>query len=64
MQFHEKKIDLFDFTSFFLAWTFLNFLACCVVFQNIIISNYIPGGKDPPLEEFPEAIAPPSDEFC
>ena len=26
MQFHEKKIDLYDFTSFF-AWTFLNFLA-------------------------------------
>ena len=28
MQFHEKKIDLFDFTSFS-AWTFLYFLACC-----------------------------------
>ena len=28
MQFHEKKNDLFDFTSFF-AWTFLNFLARC-----------------------------------
>ena len=26
MQFHEKKIDLFDFMSFY-AWTFLNFLA-------------------------------------
>ena len=26
MQFHEEKIDLFNFTSFF-AWTFLNFLA-------------------------------------
>ena len=24
MQFHEKKIDLFDFTCFF-AWNFLNF---------------------------------------
>ena len=30
MQLHEKKfLDLFDFTSFF-AWTFKNFLACCV----------------------------------
>ena len=29
MQFH-KKIDLFNFTSFF-AWTFLNFLACCEI---------------------------------
>ena len=29
MQFHEKKMDLFDFTSF-LAWPFLNFLARCV----------------------------------
>ena len=28
MQFHEKKIELFDFTSFF-GWTFLNFLARC-----------------------------------
>ena len=27
MQFHEKKFDLFDFTSFFFACTFLNFLA-------------------------------------
>ena len=34
MQFHEKKIDLFDFTSLF-AWTFLNFLA-----------HYAAGGKD------------------
>ena len=25
MQFHEKKCDLFDFTSFFLVWTFLKF---------------------------------------
>ena len=24
MQFHEKKVDLFDFASYF-AWTFLNF---------------------------------------
>ena len=31
MQFHEKKLDLFDFTNF-LAWTFLNFLARCVFF--------------------------------
>ena len=31
MQFHEKK---FDFTSF-LAWTFLIFLASCVVFENM-----------------------------
>ena len=31
MKFHEKKIDLFDFASFF-AWTFLNFLA---------IANYL-----------------------
>ena len=29
MQFHEKKIDLFDFTSFF-ARAFLNFLVLCV----------------------------------
>ena len=28
MQFHEKKLDLIDFTSFF-AWTFFNFLAHC-----------------------------------
>ena len=28
MQFHEKKFDLFDFTSFF-ALAFLNFLARC-----------------------------------
>ena len=28
MQFHEKKLDLFDLTSFF-AWTFFNFLAHC-----------------------------------
>ena len=33
MQFHEKKIDLFDFTSFF-ASTFLNFLAHCVIRQE------------------------------
>ena len=25
----NRQIDLFDFTSFY-AWTFLNFLACCV----------------------------------
>jgi len=30
MQFHEKKNDLFDFTSIF-AWTFLNFLAHCAL---------------------------------
>ena len=31
MPFHEKKLfDLFDFTSWF-DWTFLNFLAHCVV---------------------------------
>ena len=28
--FTKKLFDLFDFTSF-LAWTFLNFLALCVV---------------------------------
>ena len=28
MQFHEEeKDDLFDFTSFFFVWTFLNFMA-------------------------------------
>ena len=54
MQFHEKKfLDLFDFTSFF-AWTFLNYLAHCVVeiwifFPSLVstwnaiswVSNYI-----------------------
>ena len=30
MQFHEKKIDLFDFASFF-AWSFLNFLVHSVL---------------------------------
>ena len=30
----EKKIDLFDFTSFF-AWTFLNCLARCEIFYDI-----------------------------
>ena len=29
MQFHEKKLDLFDFTSCF-DWTFLIYLAHCV----------------------------------
>ena len=29
MQFHAKKVDLFDLTSFF-AWTFFSFLARCV----------------------------------
>ena len=33
MQFHEKKIDLFDFTSF-VAWTFLNFLARCAFIEK------------------------------
>ena len=36
MQFHEKKIDLFDFMSFLFAWTFLNFLARC---GNLKIEN-------------------------
>ena len=27
------EIDLFDFTSFFFAWTFLNFLAHCEVVE-------------------------------
>ena len=39
MEFGQKKIreiDLFDFTNFFFAWTFFNFLACCccVPFRN------------------------------
>ena len=38
MQFHEKKLDLFDFTSFF-AWIFLNFLSCCVLWPKIISFN-------------------------
>ena len=32
IQFHEKKFDLFDVTSFF-VWTFLNFLSSCVLFE-------------------------------
>ena len=34
MQFHAKKIDLFDFTSFF-DWTFLKFLAQCTAVCDI-----------------------------
>ena len=34
IQFHEKKIDLFDFMSFF-AWTFLNFLAHCAMSTQV-----------------------------
>ena len=33
MQFHENKIDLFDFTSFF-AWTFISFLVHCVSYKG------------------------------
>ena len=37
VQFHEKIIfDLFDFASFF-AWTFLNFLAHCVIVNKQLI---------------------------
>ena len=37
MQFHEKKMDLFDFRSFFFAWTFLNFLAHCVGKRRVLL---------------------------
>ena len=33
----KKKIDLFDFTSFFFAWTFLNFLARCDIVLKIAL---------------------------
>ena len=33
MQFHEKFYDLIEFTSFF-AWTFLNFVARCVLLDH------------------------------
>ena len=26
-----RELDLFDFTSFFLVWSFLNILACCAL---------------------------------
>ena len=37
MQFHEKKLDLFDFTGFFLPGLFLNFwpAVCITVGQKI-----------------------------
>ena len=31
IQFHKFFLDLFDFTSFFFAWTFLIFLARCAI---------------------------------
>ena len=41
--FHE--IDLNDFTSFFFAWTFLIFLACCDPHQisknNLLCDDYV-----------------------
>ena len=41
MQFHEKKLDLFDFTSFFFAWTFLNFLARRCDTIELIFDGYL-----------------------
>ena len=43
MEFGQKKIirviDLFDFTSFFFAWTFLNFLAHCDTPNQLVTNN-------------------------
>ena len=51
MQFHEKKkLDLFDLTSYF-AWTFLNFLARCVLFVYFFqLFVYIITGQQDPNE--------------
>ena len=43
MQFYKKFLDIFDFMSFF-AWTFLNFLARCVIadlFTCMAMTMYI-----------------------
>ena len=42
----RKKIDLFDFTSFFFVWTFLNFLAHCILAQYIIFALFLDDDPD------------------
>ena len=59
MQFHEKILDLFDFTSFF-AWTFLNILA----HYALPISHEIQGIVWPLMHPINSTTSHETRKFC